>query len=78
MRWWKKKEEPLKAFVDREQQAVHQILEASKHVKGHRLAAIYYTILADRKDVSEEDLESMANRLNAQAWEKRRLKSRAE
>lgn len=78
MRWFGKKEEPKMTFVDREQEAVHQIIEASKIIKGHRLAAVFYTILADRRDVSEGDLENMANRLNAQAWEKMRIKSKAQ
>lgn len=78
MKWFSKKEPPKMTFVDREQEAVHQIIEASKNVKGHRLAAVFYTVLADRRDVSEDDLENMANRLNAQAWEKLRQKSKAQ
>ena len=78
MRWFRKKEEPKMKFVDHEQEAVHQIIEASKIIKAHRLAAVYYTILADRRDMSEDDLEAMANRLNAHAWEKKRMKSRAQ
>lgn len=77
MRWFRKKEQPKSVFTDREQEAVHQIIDASKYVAGHRLAAIFYTIIADRRDVSEDDLEKMANRLNATAWEKKRMKSHA-